>query len=188
MLLECPENDCSKKYKHVNGLRYHQSHAHGNTSLLDEDSMAETEGHITPQPSPLPSTPPPSFTTNSCDLIPNNQTAISSQPTAPPTSEDSNKNKLNDEANMCQQLETGDKNFATENASSSSCEDLSTSTISSSVISSLPSSSESAPTLKASTEPQKQTADIADSSNLSTNNVFSFESNNQAILQNPTGK
>ncbi|XP_036332648.1 mucin-19 [Rhagoletis pomonella] len=26
VLLECPEQDCSKKYKHANGLRYHQSH------------------------------------------------------------------------------------------------------------------------------------------------------------------
>lgn len=29
VLLECPEADCGKKYKHANGLKYHQSHAHG---------------------------------------------------------------------------------------------------------------------------------------------------------------
>lgn len=29
VLLECPEPNCSKKYKHINGLKYHQSHAHG---------------------------------------------------------------------------------------------------------------------------------------------------------------
>ncbi|XP_037082261.1 zinc finger protein 608-like [Pollicipes pollicipes] len=29
-LIECPEPNCSKKYRHVNGLRYHQSHAHQN--------------------------------------------------------------------------------------------------------------------------------------------------------------
>lgn len=27
-LIECPEPNCSKKYKHINGLKYHQSHAH----------------------------------------------------------------------------------------------------------------------------------------------------------------
>lgn len=27
-LIECPEPGCDKKYKHINGLRYHQAHAH----------------------------------------------------------------------------------------------------------------------------------------------------------------
>ena len=27
-LIECPEPDCNKKYKHINGLKYHQTHAH----------------------------------------------------------------------------------------------------------------------------------------------------------------
>jgi hypothetical protein len=27
-LIECPEPGCEKKYKHINGLRYHQAHAH----------------------------------------------------------------------------------------------------------------------------------------------------------------
>ncbi|XP_073993891.1 uncharacterized protein isoform X2 [Rhodnius prolixus] len=35
-LLECPEPNCSKKYKHINGLKYHQSHAHGSPD--DEDT------------------------------------------------------------------------------------------------------------------------------------------------------
>lgn len=34
VLLECPEQDCSKKYKHANGLKYHQSHAHGAGSMV----------------------------------------------------------------------------------------------------------------------------------------------------------
>lgn len=42
VLLECPEQFCSKKYKHANGLRYHQSHAHGGGSGMlagnDDDS------------------------------------------------------------------------------------------------------------------------------------------------------
>lgn len=39
VLLECPEQDCSKKYKHANGLKYHQSHAHGIISNADDDSL-----------------------------------------------------------------------------------------------------------------------------------------------------
>lgn len=61
ILLECPEQDCSKKYKHANGLRYHQSHAHGSGSM-DEDSQQEPESpRMAPPttPSPAPSTPTP---------------------------------------------------------------------------------------------------------------------------------
>lgn len=56
VLLECPEQDCGKKYKHVNGLKYHQSHAHGGGSI-DEDSEPTPE-------SPLiqPSSPASAFT------------------------------------------------------------------------------------------------------------------------------
>ncbi|XP_059224792.1 uncharacterized protein LOC106092016 isoform X4 [Stomoxys calcitrans] len=54
VLLECPEQDCSKKYKHANGLRYHQSHAHGNVSIVDDDSIADIdEPIITPSNSPV---------------------------------------------------------------------------------------------------------------------------------------
>ncbi|XP_061391300.1 uncharacterized protein LOC133326697 [Musca vetustissima] len=54
ILLECPEQDCSKKYKHANGLRYHQSHAHGSISMVDDDSMADIDdSNITPIPSPV---------------------------------------------------------------------------------------------------------------------------------------
>lgn len=42
VLLECPEQFCSKKYKHANGLRYHQSHAHGGGGGGgDDDSMQD---------------------------------------------------------------------------------------------------------------------------------------------------
>uniref|UniRef100_T1P8F5 C2H2-type domain-containing protein n=1 Tax=Musca domestica TaxID=7370 RepID=T1P8F5_MUSDO len=54
ILLECPEQDCSKKYKHANGLRYHQSHAHGTISMLDDDSIADMDdSNITPIHSPV---------------------------------------------------------------------------------------------------------------------------------------
>ncbi|XP_002663202.4 zinc finger protein 608 [Danio rerio] len=38
MLIDCPHPNCNKKYKHINGLRYHQSHAH-----LNNDSKQEFE-------------------------------------------------------------------------------------------------------------------------------------------------
>lgn len=55
ILLECPEPNCSKKYKHINGLKYHQSHAHG--SADDEDtkdvtSMSENDESNIEAPSP----------------------------------------------------------------------------------------------------------------------------------------
>ncbi|XP_053697920.1 zinc finger protein 609 isoform X2 [Sabethes cyaneus] len=59
VLLECPEQDCSKKYKHANGLRYHQSHAHGSISSMDEDSSQPPES---PQRAALPATPSPTPT------------------------------------------------------------------------------------------------------------------------------
>lgn len=53
VLLECPEQDCGKKYKHANGLRYHQSHAHGSSGSMDEDSMQMPDEPIS-SPSPGP--------------------------------------------------------------------------------------------------------------------------------------
>lgn len=63
VLLECPEPNCSKKYKHINGLKYHQSHAHGSaddddtkeaiTSMSENDeSNIETPSPVTPVKSP----------------------------------------------------------------------------------------------------------------------------------------
>ncbi|XP_075432109.1 zinc finger protein 609 isoform X2 [Ascaphus truei] len=39
ILIDCPHPNCNKKYKHINGLKYHQAHAH-----TDEDSKAEVDG------------------------------------------------------------------------------------------------------------------------------------------------
>lgn len=52
----CIISDCSKKYKHANGLKYHQSHAHGAGSM-DEDSQQLPESPRDSQP--LPESPPP---------------------------------------------------------------------------------------------------------------------------------
>ncbi|XP_069758927.1 zinc finger protein 609-like isoform X3 [Narcine bancroftii] len=39
VLIDCPHPNCNKKYKHINGLRYHQAHAH-------TDSDGKIEGDI----------------------------------------------------------------------------------------------------------------------------------------------
>lgn len=39
VLIECPEPNCSKKYKHINGLKYHQSHAHIGSNFNINDSQ-----------------------------------------------------------------------------------------------------------------------------------------------------
>ncbi|XP_054714169.1 zinc finger protein 608-like [Uloborus diversus] len=39
VLIVCPEPNCNKKYKHINGLRYHQTHAH---SASDSSKMDDT--------------------------------------------------------------------------------------------------------------------------------------------------
>lgn len=54
-LLTCPEANCNKQYKHINGLRYHQSHAHHNAMLqaqaaeenLRDDNGASMEENAT---------------------------------------------------------------------------------------------------------------------------------------------
>lgn len=105
ILLECPEPNCSKKYKHINGLKYHQSHAHGSaddddtkegiTSMSENDeSNIETPSPVTPVKSPAekmeavtpiriasptsipPETPPP-------PRVPSPNSSSSSETTAP---------------------------------------------------------------------------------------------------------
>lgn len=42
LLIECPAPNCNKKYRHANGLRYHQSRAHPDMVLMnDEDETNE---------------------------------------------------------------------------------------------------------------------------------------------------
>ncbi|XP_044744100.1 zinc finger protein 609 [Coccinella septempunctata] len=56
VLLECPEPNCSKKYKHINGLKYHQSHAHGSADdddTKDVTSMSENDESNIEAPSPI---------------------------------------------------------------------------------------------------------------------------------------
>ncbi|KAG5675628.1 hypothetical protein PVAND_005516 [Polypedilum vanderplanki] len=50
VLLECPEQDCSKKYKHANGLKYHQSHAHGSITNMDDEGRSMSPEPQSPNP------------------------------------------------------------------------------------------------------------------------------------------
>ncbi|XP_013784417.1 zinc finger protein 608-like isoform X1 [Limulus polyphemus] len=69
-LIECPEPNCKKKYKHINGLRYHQSHAHSSSDSgkVDEGSTEETKDvtnssdndESMQEPSSVPPSPAPS--------------------------------------------------------------------------------------------------------------------------------
>lgn len=191
VLLECPEQDCSKKYKHVNGLRYHQSHAHGSATMLDEDSMAETEEHVTPQPSPQSSTPTPSMTPNPSDLISNTQTELSSQSTIAQLSipDESNTKKL-DEEDLSLELGNSGKSSIPETATSLACGVILPSTESNSTITN-PNVSSAGGSITAGTshhEQQKQFLDLVENTKIKMNTSISLESNNQAIQQSPTGE
>lgn len=49
VLIECPEPNCSKKYKHINGLKYHQSHAHcgSNFNVVNDASQESSNSKDT---------------------------------------------------------------------------------------------------------------------------------------------
>ncbi|XP_053614963.1 zinc finger protein 608-like isoform X2 [Plodia interpunctella] len=57
VLLECPEPNCSKKYKHANGLKYHRSHAHGTPDDEDKDGSSSEQEEPTTEPA-SPARPP----------------------------------------------------------------------------------------------------------------------------------
>ncbi|XP_045501669.1 zinc finger protein 608-like [Colias croceus] len=57
VLLECPEPNCSKKYKHANGLKYHRSHAHGTPDDEDKDGSSSEQEETTVEPA-SPARPP----------------------------------------------------------------------------------------------------------------------------------
>lgn len=56
--IECPERNCNKKYKHINGLRYHQSHAHqgaasGEEPMDDKEDSSEESNPQSPVVAPV---------------------------------------------------------------------------------------------------------------------------------------
>ena len=57
-LIKCPEPSSSKKYKHINGLKYHQSHAHNNDEDVDGDDVEVADNtRRTDSPKPVLETP-----------------------------------------------------------------------------------------------------------------------------------
>ncbi|KAM6965287.1 zinc finger protein 608 [Aplochiton taeniatus] len=46
ILIDCPHPNCTKKYKHINGLRYHQTHAHLEAAERKPELEAETEDRL----------------------------------------------------------------------------------------------------------------------------------------------
>ncbi|XP_027022657.1 zinc finger protein 608 [Tachysurus fulvidraco] len=56
ILIDCPHPNCNKKYKHINGLRYHQSHAHLDSNSKQEFE-AESEDRLSDYDEPLSSMP-----------------------------------------------------------------------------------------------------------------------------------
>lgn len=49
-LIQCPEPNCNKKYKHINGLKYHQTHAH--SERQSQAAATAPSPAVTPQPEP----------------------------------------------------------------------------------------------------------------------------------------
>lgn len=53
VLIDCPHPNCSKKYKHINGLKYHQARAHNDQDIrLDQDGDSEYGDDPAPHPEP----------------------------------------------------------------------------------------------------------------------------------------
>lgn len=53
VLIDCPHPNCNKKYKHINGLKYHQARAHNDQDVrLDQDGDSEYGDDPAPHPDP----------------------------------------------------------------------------------------------------------------------------------------
>ncbi|KAK2869511.1 hypothetical protein Q7C36_001382 [Tachysurus vachellii] len=53
VLIDCPYPNCNKKYKHINGLKYHQARAHNDDDIkldMDGDSEYGEESSLHPEP------------------------------------------------------------------------------------------------------------------------------------------
>lgn len=183
VLLECPEQDCSKKYKHVNGLRYHQSHAHGSGSLLDEDPTVETEEQMsTPIPSPLSSTP--SITVNPSELPLNNQIKTIPQSSTLSILEDSNA-IMRDEESLTSQLEDNEKPCISETITSSADLLKAESNLTHSNTNTLAGSGNIS---TGTSHPEQKKFDVLSSTKIGLNTLISVETTNQEVQnQSSTG-
>ncbi|XP_008286032.1 zinc finger protein 609-like isoform X2 [Stegastes partitus] len=53
VLIDCPHPNCNKKYKHINGLKYHQARAHNDHDIrLDQDGDSEYGDDTAVHPDP----------------------------------------------------------------------------------------------------------------------------------------
>lgn len=53
VLIDCPHPNCNKKYKHINGLKYHQARAHNDDDIkldIDGDSEFGEDSTLHPEP------------------------------------------------------------------------------------------------------------------------------------------
>lgn len=53
VLIDCPHPNCNKKYKHINGLKYHQARAHNDDDIkleMDGDSEYGEDSTLHPEP------------------------------------------------------------------------------------------------------------------------------------------
>ncbi|KTG37727.1 hypothetical protein cypCar_00023967 [Cyprinus carpio] len=53
VLIDCPHPNCNKKYKHINGLKYHQARAHNDDDIkldIDGDSEYGEDSTLHPEP------------------------------------------------------------------------------------------------------------------------------------------
>uniref|UniRef100_A0A3Q1B0N1 C2H2-type domain-containing protein n=1 Tax=Amphiprion ocellaris TaxID=80972 RepID=A0A3Q1B0N1_AMPOC len=53
ILIDCPHPNCNKKYKHINGLKYHQARAHNDDDIkleMDGDSEYGEDSTLHPEP------------------------------------------------------------------------------------------------------------------------------------------
>ncbi|XP_003967347.3 zinc finger protein 609a isoform X1 [Takifugu rubripes] len=54
VLIDCPHPNCNKKYKHINGLKYHQARAHNDHDIrLDQDGDSEYGDDPALHPDPM---------------------------------------------------------------------------------------------------------------------------------------
>ncbi|KAM9377362.1 zinc finger protein 609-like isoform 2-T5 [Pholidichthys leucotaenia] len=55
ILIDCPHPNCNKRYKHINGLKYHQARAHNDNDVrLDQDGDSEYGDDLALHPDPVP--------------------------------------------------------------------------------------------------------------------------------------
>ncbi|XP_064619857.1 zinc finger protein 608-like isoform X2 [Lineus longissimus] len=122
-LIQCPEPNCNKKYRHINGLRYHQSHAHMNNNTSDEkeDSTKSTSSGDSRPTSP----PTPANTANNSD-----QSNGTKTPVKRTTRESESKSKSRSDSANEKSKDDSKESSVTEDMKSEKCETIPMETVS----------------------------------------------------------